>query len=106
MAHVNPNKYEQVAAALFRQQSAWAADGKIDNALTGVLSADEMKKVRALLNDKTVAAEIDRDLALGTQRNVHVTPTMYVTHKGRTYPITSNVNYQILRKFLDDLLSR
>ena len=100
------NKYEQVSEALFRQQSVWAADGKIDAALTGALSPEEMKKTRALLGDKKVLSEIEQDIALGQQRNVRQTPSMYVTHKGRTYPITGAVNYQLLRQFLDDLLSK
>src|SRR4051812_46625209 len=51
-ASLRVNKYEQVSAALFRQQNSWAADGKIEAALAGVLNAEEMKKVKALLNDK------------------------------------------------------
>ena len=105
-ASARVNKYEQVSAALFRTQNTWAADGKIDSALTGVLTPAEMTKVKALLNDKTVASEMAQDMALGQQRNVRQTPSVFVTHKGRTYPITGAVNYQILRKFLDDLLSK
>ena len=45
-------------------------------------------------------------MALGASHKVSQTPTMYVTHKGRTYPITGSVSYSILRKFLDDLLSK
>ena len=105
-ARVNPSKYEQVCAALFRQQTSWANDGKIDSAIATVLTPEEMKRARALLADKRIAAEIDQDLALGNQRRVNQTPTMFVIHKGRTYPVTGAVSYQILRKFLDDLLSR
>src|SRR5258706_10353219 len=68
-ASLRVNKYDQVSTALFKQQTTWAADGKIDSVVAGVLSAEEMKKVRALLNDKKVAAEAEQDLALGNQRN-------------------------------------
>jgi protein-disulfide isomerase len=105
-ASLRVNKYDQVSTALFQKQSSWAADGKIDAVVAGVLNAEEMKKVRALINDKKVAAEAEQDLALGNQRNVRQTPSMFVTHKGRVYPITGAVNYQLLRKFLDDLLSK
>jgi protein-disulfide isomerase len=105
-ARVNPSKYEQVCSALFRQQVSWANDGKIENVMATVLNADEMKKARALLADKRVSGEMEQDMALGNQRKVTQTPTMFVNNKGRTYPVTGSVSYQILRKFLDDLLSR
>jgi protein-disulfide isomerase len=105
-ARVNHNKYELVCAELFRQQSGWAASGQIDAVIAGVLTPEEMKKARSLLSDKTLAAEMEQDLALGNMANVHQTPTMLVTHKGRVYPIAGAVAYPILRKFLDDLLSK
>ena len=105
-ASARVNKYELVCAELFRQQGVWAASGKIDAVIAGVLNAEEMKKVRALLNDKTVAAEMEQDLQLGAKANVRQTPTMIVTHKGRAYPVAGSVAYSILRRFLDDLLAK
>src|SRR5580765_6900805 len=55
------NKYELVCAELFRQQSVWAANGNVDAAVSGVLNAEEMKKVRALLTDKSILAETEQD---------------------------------------------
>jgi protein-disulfide isomerase len=100
------NKYETVVAELFRQQSSWSANGNVDGAVAGVLKPEEMKKVRALLTDKTILAEIETDLALGTQANIQQTPTSILTHKGRAYPIPGGVQYPLLRRFLDDLLSK
>jgi hypothetical protein len=34
------------------------------------------------------------------------TPTLIFTYKGRSYPVTGTVNYSIVRKFIDDLLSK
>lgn len=98
------NKYELVAAELFRQQATWAANGKIDAAVATILNADDMKKVRALLTDKTILAETEADIALGMQAKVGQTPTMIVTHKGRSVPIPGAISYPILRKYLDQLL--
>ena len=105
-ASARVNKYEAVCAELFRTQSSWAASGKVDDAVAAILSPEEMKKVRALIADKKIAAEIEQDVALGNQANVRQTPTMIVTHKGRAYPIAGSVTYAILRRFLDDLLSK
>lgn len=99
-------KYEEVSAVLFGQQIAWAANGRIEDTLASVLSPAELVKVRLLAKDPKVLAEIDQDIALGQKANVHQTPTMIVTYKGRTYPITGSVNYSILSRFLDDLLAK
>jgi len=105
-ASLRVNKYELVCAALFRQQAAWAADGKIDDAIATVLTPAEMQKVRALIKDPQMAAEMEQDIALGVKANVRQTPTMIFTNHGRSYPVTGAVNYAILRKFIDDLLSK
>ena len=104
-AALRMNKYEQVSAEIFRQQSVWSANGQIDAVLTGVLKPDELKKVRSLLNDPKILADIEQDIALGNQNNVRSTPTMIISYKGRQYPV-GLVSYGILSKFLDDLLSK
>jgi protein-disulfide isomerase len=103
---VNHEKYEQVCSALFRQQSVWASNGLIAEAIATVLSREEMAKARALLNDPAIAAGIDQDMALGQKANVRQTPTMLISSKGRTFPVSGAVNYSILRRFLDDLLAK
>jgi protein-disulfide isomerase len=105
-ASLRVNKYELVCAALFRQQAVWAANGKIDDVVATVLTPAEMQKVRALIKDPQMPAEMEQDLALGVKANVRQTPTMIFTHKGRSYPVSGAVNYSILRKFIDDLLSK
>ena len=105
-ASLRVNKYELVCAALFRQQAVWAANGKIDDAVATVLTPAEMQKVRALIKDPQMSVEMEQDMALGVKANVRQTPTMIFTNKGRSYPVTGAVNYTILRKFIDDLLSK
>ncbi len=100
------HKYEEVSKELFRQQSVWSANGQVDAVVAGVLKPDEMKKVRGLLTDSKILADIEQDIALGKKHNVTQTPTMIVTCKGREYPVAGVVDYGILSKFLDDLLSK
>src|SRR5207253_9315993 len=66
-AALHVNKYEPVCAALFRRQVSWAADGKIEDAVATALTSAEMKKVRALVKDPQVSAELEQDIALGNQ---------------------------------------
>jgi protein-disulfide isomerase len=99
-------KYEQVSNALFANQLAWSADGKVDETACRVLTAAEAKKVRALLKDPGVAAEIEQDLVLGQKANVTQTPTMMVTHRLKQYPLSGFQNYGLFRRFLDELLAK
>jgi protein-disulfide isomerase len=103
---VNQNKYEPVCAALFQRQEYWGNNGKIDEVVSSILTPDEMKRVRALLKDPQLNAEIDQEIAQGNRAGVKQTPTMIITHRLRTYPIAGNISYPILRRFLDDLLSK
>ena len=105
-ATLRVNKYEQVCAALFRNQTTWAANGKIEDALATVLTPAELQKVRTLIKDPQMSNEMEQDIALGVKANIRQTPTMIFTHKGRVYPVTGSVNYSILKKFIDDLLSK
>jgi protein-disulfide isomerase len=97
-------KYGPVTDALFGKQASWSADGKVDQTACSVLSPLEATKVRALVKDPTVAAEIRRDVLAGEKVPLKQTPTMVVTFRMRQYPL-STTNYDLVRRFLDDLLA-
>jgi protein-disulfide isomerase len=100
------NKYEEVCAALFRQQAVWSANGNIEAAVATVLTPVELTKVRLLAKDPKVIAEMEGDIALGQMIHVSQTPTMVISHKGRSSPVSGYVNYSFLKSYLDDLLSK
>ena len=99
-------KYEQVADMLFLSQETWAASGKVEETVTSVLTPAEAAKLRALAKDPGIAAEIDREVELGKAAGIKQTPTMIVKHRGTPYPISGAVNYDLLRRFLDDRLGK
>jgi protein-disulfide isomerase len=100
------NKYEEVCAALFRQQAVWSANGNIEATVAAVMTPVEFDKVRLLAKDPKITAEMDGDIALGHKIRVTQTPTMIVTYKGRSSPVVGYVNYLFLSSYLDDLLSK
>jgi protein-disulfide isomerase len=97
-------KYTPVSDALFRMQASWSVDGKVDQTACSVLSPLEATKVRALVKDPSIAAEIQRDVQAGEKAAINQTPTMIVTFRTRQYPL-STTNYDLVRRFLDDLLA-
>jgi protein-disulfide isomerase len=99
-------KYEAACGVLFKQQGAWSVDGKVGDTVCSVLSPSEAKQVRQLATDAQINASVDHDIQLGTMAGVQQTPTMVITYKGQRYPITGAVNYDLLRRFLVQLLSK
>jgi protein-disulfide isomerase len=97
-------KYEQVADALFLNQVAWEANGKVWDTVAGVLTPAEAKKVQVLAKDPSVLSEVQRDVDAGRAAGINQTPTMFVTHGTSRFPVVGVVNYNLLRSMLDGLL--
>jgi protein-disulfide isomerase len=99
-------KVEPVEQALFQNQEKWEQNGDVDGTVAAVLSPAEMTKVRALVKSGTLDAPIDKDYALGQTYRVNQTPTTVFHCKGQTYPYSGVMTYDILKQFLDQLLSQ
>lgn len=99
-------KYEAACDVLFRRQDSWAADGKVGDTVCGVLSPSEAREVRALVKDPQIVASIDQDIQLGQAVGVRQTPTLVITYKNQRYPISGAVSYDLLRRFIDQLLTK
>ena len=99
-------KYEAACDILFKRQDAWAADGKVADTVCSVLSPSEGRQVRALAKDPQIVASVDQDIQLGHGAGVQQTPTMVITYKSQRYPVAGAVNYDLLRRFLDQLLAK
>lgn len=107
-------KFEDVEAALFDNQSSWAADGDIAKYVAGAMSPSDFKKVQRLMADCEpnshscpLDAFINADIALGKQIPVRATPTYVISYKGHKFPAGSgSVSWDIMRQFFDSLLSQ
>ena len=99
-------KVEPVEQALFQNQEKWEQNGDVDGTVAAVLSPAEMNKVRTLVKGGTLEPLIDKDFALGQTYNVNQTPTTVFHCKGQTYPYSGIMTYDILKQFLEQLLSQ
>jgi protein-disulfide isomerase len=99
-------KVEPVEQALFQNQEKWEQNGDVDGTVAAVLSAAEMTKVRALVKGGTLDPLIDKDYNLGQTYRVNQTPTTVFHCKGQTYPYSGVMTYDILKQFLNQLLSQ
>lgn len=99
-------KSEAVEQTLFVNQEKWEKSGDVDGTVAAVLSPAEMSKVRALVKGNSLDPAIDKDVALGHVYNVNQTPTTIFHAKGQTYPVAGVISYDVLRGFIEQLLSQ
>jgi protein-disulfide isomerase len=100
-------QFEVVERALFDKQNDWAPTGKIDEAISPAVGAAQLKKIHdyQAAHISEINAAIDRDHAMGVQRNVNQTPTIFVTAHGKTEGLPGGgVDYKLLKQYLDYLL--
>jgi protein-disulfide isomerase len=99
-------KIEPVEKALYDNQEKWEQTGDVDGTLAAVLSNADMTKIRAMVKGGTIEPLIDKDYQIGQTYRVNQTPTTVFHYKGQTYPYAGGMSYDILRQFLDQLLSQ
>jgi protein-disulfide isomerase len=97
--------YELICDQLFATQEEWGTGGKnpgdVDAVVARVLSPADMAKVRKLVKDPQVDAEVSHDMELGAKVQLNQTPTIVLKSKGKTYPIAGYVSYDILKRLIE-----
>jgi protein-disulfide isomerase len=88
-------KFEPVEQVLFQNQEKWEQTGDVDGTVATVL-----------VKGGTLDAAIDKDTALGQMYRVNQTPTTIFHSNGQTYPFSGVMSYDMLKQFLDQLLSQ
>jgi protein-disulfide isomerase len=99
-------KYQEVADAIFQAQPVWEQNGNVFQAVASVLTPAEQKKVETLAKDPSVVGEVQRDVQEGQLDQVNETPTMLIIRNGKKYPIGGTLNYDLLRRFLNELIAK
>jgi protein-disulfide isomerase len=100
-------QFETVERALYDHQEEWSTKGNIGEVMTSYLSAAQVKKYEAFASQHMdeINASIEHDRAMGTQRNVNQTPTIYITSHGKTEALPGGgVDYKLLKSYFDYLL--
>lgn len=99
------SKLDRVTDVLYATQDVWGVNGNVEAVVAQVLTPAEMRQVRELAATERVSASIDRDVERGRSLQVRSTPSVFVTHRGRTQPLPpGGVNYPLLKQYIDHLL--
>jgi protein-disulfide isomerase len=98
-------RFEKVEEVLYAKRDIWSVDGHLDPVVASVLTPAEMKRVHQLLQSGNLDSAIEQDIQIGRQIPVRQTPTVVVTHRGKSYPLPAGgADYYFLSRLLDDLL--
>jgi len=93
-----------VVDALYTQQAKWSENGSIEATVAGVITPDDLQKLKKGLNDPAIERQIERELTLGNQREVKSTPTFFVTAIGREQRVVGGLPYPVLKDFFDRIV--
>ena len=99
-------RYQKVADILFAQQTSISMSGKVEDVVNSVLTPTEAKRVKLLRLDPGVQREIQTDLDEGKLVPVTGTPTLWITHGGKSQVVSWPINYSLLKSYLDALLAK
>jgi protein-disulfide isomerase len=93
--------WQKVCEALYEHQAKWTEDGKIEAAVADVLSAEEMSRLKKILKEPSIDQMINQELALATERQVTMTPTLFLLVNGREKKVNGKISYPILKEYLE-----
>jgi protein-disulfide isomerase len=100
-------QFEAVERALYDHQDEWSTKGNIDEVIASNFPPAQFKKFQTFESQHVseINASIERDRAMGMQRNVNQTPTVYITAHGKTEALPGGgVDYKLLKSYFDYLL--
>ena len=100
-------KFEKTEEALYAKQDLWEKDGNLSAALAGVLTPSELAHVTQVADSGKMDVFIEDDVSLGNSKQVHQTPSLFLTHAGQTDALPpGGVSYSLLKRYLDQLLGQ
>jgi protein-disulfide isomerase len=100
-------QFQAMERALYDKQDEWAAKGNVEEVMATSFPPNEMKKFRdyEAQHITEINASIEHDQALGIQRHVNQTPTVFVTAHGKTEALPGGgVEYNLLKNYFEYLL--
>jgi protein-disulfide isomerase len=100
-------QFEAIERALYDHQDEWSTKGNIEEVMASYFPPAQFKKFQAYESQhiSEINASIEKDRAMGMQRNVNQTPTIYITAHSKTEALPGGgVDYKLLKSYFDYLL--
>jgi protein-disulfide isomerase len=93
-----------VMAALYTNQAEWSWDGSVEAVIARALSPQDFAELKKRLEDPSIEAAIDKEVALGEKREVKSTPTFFLSSGGKEERVVGSVPYIVLKGYIDRLI--
>jgi protein-disulfide isomerase len=98
---VGPRQWALAAEALFQSQPEWSRTGNAEAVVAAAVGARDMAAVRKFAKDPAMDDVIDRDALMGVRLQVMVTPTLFITARGKTEKAEGALTYAAMQRRLD-----
>jgi|WetSurMetagenome_2_1015567.scaffolds.fasta_scaffold82451_1 protein-disulfide isomerase len=103
-AHLGQQKLLPVMDSLFSDQQQWAKDGSLELTVSKAVPGEDFQKIKKLLQDAGISANIDKEILLGTKMEIQSTPTLFISYPGKQQKVEGMVTYEILKQFIDSIV--
>jgi protein-disulfide isomerase len=98
-------KMLMVYDALYMNQSSWAQDGKLDAAISKVLSREDLQKLKKIMQDPGINAAIEKGVQLARQNRLNSTPTFFIySGQRQLQKVEGRLTFVSLKQYLDRIL--
>ncbi len=93
-----------VIDSLYADQPIWSQNGMVQISVARALTPADFQTLLKIMQDPAINQTIDRDIALGQERKVQSTPTMFVSSLGREQKVEQVLPYPVLKNYFDKIV--
>jgi protein-disulfide isomerase len=103
-AHLGQQKLIAVYDSLFTDQQQWAKDGSLELTVSKAIPSEDFQKVKKIMQDASVTADIEKEIKLGIDKAIQSTPTLLISYLGKQQRVEGVVAYDVLKQFIDSIV--
>jgi protein-disulfide isomerase len=103
-AHLGQQKLIAVYDSLFTDQQQWAKDGSLELTVSKAIPSEDFQKVKKLMQDPNITADIEKEIKLGIDKEIQSTPTLLIRYLGKQQKVEGVVTYDVLKQFIDSIV--
>jgi protein-disulfide isomerase len=107
-SRMNQQILVRIHEALFQSQLDWIADGKLDEAISKALPAQDVLKLQEIMKDPSIDAAIEKEWQFGLKKEISGTPTMLLSYSGKQQWVKMDKGpliYETMKSFIEKVLN-
>jgi len=90
--------------SLFTDQLEWSKDGSLEATVSKSLPNEDFQKLKNIMQEATINAEIEREIQHGIKKEIQSTPTLVISYLGKQQRVEGVVAYDVLKQFIDSIV--